>query len=89
MRGDGSQRALMAWHMGWDSATRASGKDWIVLYLATQRSPGDVAHRRIRAFQQVAGPAGALLLLLAVFMIARSATARPKKANNSDPALRE
>jgi predicted CXXCH cytochrome family protein len=34
LQGDAGQRALLAWHMGWDSATQASGQSWIVPYLA-------------------------------------------------------
>ena len=34
LRGDAGQRALIAWHMGWADAHEASGRDWLVPYLA-------------------------------------------------------
>lgn len=34
LRGDASQRALIAWHMGWEPAVQASGKDWMGAALA-------------------------------------------------------
>jgi hypothetical protein len=34
LRGDAAQRALMAWSLGWEPARQASGRDWIVPYLA-------------------------------------------------------
>ena len=34
LRGDAGQRALIAWHMGWDSAKQPSGTNWLVPYLA-------------------------------------------------------
>ena len=34
LRGDAGQRALIAWHMGWPAAKRASGRDWLAPYLA-------------------------------------------------------
>ncbi len=34
LRGDAGQRALMAWHMGWDSALEASGRRWLAPFLA-------------------------------------------------------
>jgi hypothetical protein len=34
LRGDAGQRALIAWHMGWSDAHKASGKDWLAPYLA-------------------------------------------------------
>ncbi|MEO6596189.1 MAG: ammonia-forming cytochrome c nitrite reductase subunit c552 [Planctomycetota bacterium] len=33
LKGDAAQRALMAWSLGWDSAQRASGSEWMVPYL--------------------------------------------------------
>jgi predicted CXXCH cytochrome family protein len=33
LKGDAGQRALIAWHMGWEPAKAASGKDWIAIYL--------------------------------------------------------
>lgn len=35
LKGDAGMRALMAWHMGWEPAQRASGNDWMAPYLAT------------------------------------------------------
>lgn len=34
LRGDASQRALMAWSMGWEPAREASGDEWTVPYLS-------------------------------------------------------
>ena len=33
LRGDAGQRALAAWHMGWEPALKASGRKWESLYL--------------------------------------------------------
>jgi hypothetical protein len=33
LRGDASQRALIAWHMGWEPAKKTSDDDWLVPYL--------------------------------------------------------
>ena len=34
LQGDASQRALIAWHMGWDPARKASNDQWLAPYLA-------------------------------------------------------
>ncbi len=34
LRGDAGQRAIIAWHMGWEPARQASGTNWLVPYLA-------------------------------------------------------
>jgi len=34
LTGDAAQRAIIAWHMGWDEAKQASGDGWIAPYLA-------------------------------------------------------
>ena len=34
LRGDAGQRALLAWHMGWEPARKASGEQWLPPYLA-------------------------------------------------------
>ena len=34
LRGDAGQRALVAWHMGWQPAMAASGSEWLPLYLS-------------------------------------------------------
>jgi len=34
LRGDANQRALAAWHMGWQPAREISGTDWIPIHLA-------------------------------------------------------
>ena len=34
LRGDAGQRALIAWHMGWEPAKQASGTNWLAPYLA-------------------------------------------------------
>jgi len=35
LRGDAGQRALVAWHMGWEPALEASGGEWMPPFLAT------------------------------------------------------
>jgi predicted CXXCH cytochrome family protein len=43
LKGDAGQRALMAWHMGWQPAQQASGRDWLAPFLAeTLTDPYDV-----------------------------------------------
>lgn len=32
--GDAGQRALLAWHLGWEPALQTSGRDWLAPYLA-------------------------------------------------------
>jgi hypothetical protein len=34
LSGDAGQRALVAWHLGWEPAQQASGRDWLAPYLA-------------------------------------------------------
>jgi len=34
LRGDAAQRAIVAWHMGWEAAQEASGRDWQAAYLS-------------------------------------------------------
>ena len=34
LTGDAGQRALLAWHMGWEPAQEASGTEWMAPYLA-------------------------------------------------------
>jgi len=53
LAGDAGQRALIAWHMGWEPARQASGDDWLAPYLAILM--GDdypavrfIAHRSLR-----------------------------------------
>jgi hypothetical protein len=33
LKGDAGQRALVAWGMGWESAQKVSGRDWLYPYL--------------------------------------------------------
>lgn len=33
LRGDAGQRALVAWHLGWEPALEASGEDWVAPFL--------------------------------------------------------
>lgn len=33
LKGDAGQRALIAWHYGWEPATAVSGMDWLPLYI--------------------------------------------------------
>jgi hypothetical protein len=34
LKGDAGQRALLAWHLGWEPARRVSGENWLAPYLA-------------------------------------------------------
>ena len=34
LKGDAVQRTILGWHMGWDAALEASGRSWMVPYLA-------------------------------------------------------
>lgn len=34
LRGDAGQRAILAWHFGWDAAHQASGSEWMAPFLA-------------------------------------------------------
>jgi hypothetical protein len=62
LRGDAGQRALIAWHMGWDPARRASGTNWLVPYLAETlddpysvvRYIGQRSLRRVPGYQGLA-----------------------------------
>lgn len=54
LTGDAAQRAIVGWHLGWEPALEASGRDWPRLYLA--HLLGDpypcvryIAHRGLRA----------------------------------------
>ncbi len=49
LRGDAGQRALVAWSFGWDSATDASGNDWIAPFLA------NLMRDRYEAVRYIAG----------------------------------
>ena len=33
LKGDAGQRAIIAWHMGWEPARTASGADWLLPYI--------------------------------------------------------
>lgn len=55
LSGDAGQRALIAWHMGWEPARAVSGSDWIPPYLAhLLADPYDavrfIAHRSLTRF---------------------------------------
>ncbi len=47
LAGDAAQRAITAWHMGWEPARVASGRDWQALYLAQLLSDPYAAVRAI------------------------------------------
>ena len=56
LAGDAGQRALLAWHMGWEPAVQASGADWIGLYLGhlladPYSAVRYIAHRSLRQRQ--------------------------------------
>ena len=49
LQGDAGQRALIAWHMGWQPAREASGSSWVAPYLATLLEDPYAAVRYIAA----------------------------------------
>lgn len=61
LKGDANQRALMAWHMGWEPARQASGAAWMPPYLAhlmmdpysAVRYIAERSLRRIEGFERV------------------------------------
>jgi hypothetical protein len=55
LAGDAGQRALVAWHFGWEPAVRASGKGWVPAILATLLDDSYAAVRCIaeRSFRRV------------------------------------
>jgi len=59
LTGDAGQRALMAWTFSWPPAQKASGSDWIPIYLIQLLDdPYDavrfIAHRSLRQFKEYA-----------------------------------
>jgi len=75
LRGDAGQRALIAWHMGWEPARQASGTNWLIPYLAEtlddpysvvryigQRSLKTIPGRKTLPYDYIA-PAGQRVLL--------------------------
>lgn len=63
LTGDAGQRALMAWHLGWDSALEVSGKAWVVPVLAQllddpYSAVRCVAERSLKQVDQRLVPAG-------------------------------
>ena len=60
LRGDAGQRAILAWHMGWEPARQISGTNWLVPYLAeTLDDPYSVVRyvgqRSLRSLPTAAG----------------------------------
>jgi len=57
LTGDAAQRAIAAWHMGWEPAREASGRTWQGAYLALLVADPYVAVRRLalRSLQAVPG----------------------------------
>jgi hypothetical protein len=49
VKGDAAQRAITAWHMGWEPAREASGRTWQGAYLALLVADPYVAIRRVAA----------------------------------------
>lgn len=47
LSGDAAQRAITAWHLGWEPARAASGANWAPLYLAQLLSDPYAAVRRV------------------------------------------
>ena len=62
LRGDAGQRALIAWHMGWEPAKQASGTNWLVPYLvetlddpySVVRYIGQRSLKRVPGYQRLA-----------------------------------
>ena len=59
MRGDPAQRAIAAWHMGWQTAVEVSGEDWLAPFLAfalLDRYPAvrNVAQRSLHKLERFA-----------------------------------
>ncbi len=57
LKGDAGQRALIAWHMGWEPAKKTSGADWLPPYLAQlledpYSAVRYIAGRSLRVFPQ-------------------------------------
>ena len=47
LRGDAAQRAILAWHMGWEPAQEASGRGWQGAHLAVLLADPYVSVRRV------------------------------------------
>ena len=47
LKGDAAQRAILAWHMGWDVAREASGGTWMAAYLAQLLTDSYSATRQV------------------------------------------
>ena len=57
LSGDAAQRALVAWHMGWEPAREASGSSWLPPYLArTLADPYDAV--RLMGYRSLRGLPG-------------------------------
>ena len=76
LKGDAGQRALAAWHFGWPAAQQASGRDWIMPFLAPLLNDSYAAVRFIadRSLKTLPGTAGF------EFDFTASATAQPNAA---------
>jgi hypothetical protein len=57
VKGDAAQRAITAWHMGWEPAREASGRSWQGAFLALLVADPYVAVRRVaeRSLQTLPG----------------------------------
>jgi hypothetical protein len=57
LAGDAAQRALIAWHLGWDAARQAAGENWQAPYLAILLTDDYPAVRFIaqRSLRQIGG----------------------------------
>ncbi len=54
LKGDAGQRALLAWHMGWEPARTASGRDWLAPFLGqalddSYSAVRYIAHRSLKS----------------------------------------
>ena len=47
LKGDGAQRTIVAWHLGWEAAQEASGGTWMAAYLAQLLTDSYAATRQV------------------------------------------
>ena len=57
LSGDAAQRAILAWHLGWEPARQASGEEWLAPFLAVTLDDPYTAVRNVagRSLSKLAG----------------------------------
>ncbi|MFB3065917.1 MAG: multiheme c-type cytochrome [Planctomycetota bacterium] len=90
LEGDAGQRALVAWHMGWEPALEASGRDWVAPFLSYELDDSYgavrfIAARSLRRLEEFEGfdydfvaPRESRLVRMRVALDLWSRGARPK-----------